>query len=223
MQRKILKREALFTVFVLLFFSSMVSAGNIDPSSDGHKYAYGENIGWSNFTPSEGPGVTVKDNKLEGFIWAENIGWIKLNPENSGVTHVGDGKLSGYAWGENVGWINFSCITNGTCDSGVDYGVTINLMTGVFEGDAWGENIGWIKFNYEGFDENHVLTSWRMNGDVNSSGTVTLEDAVMTLQVGADIIPASPVHSGADVNEDNRVGLEEAGYILQRVSEIRTE
>jgi len=225
MNRKIFKRGVLFTVFVLLFFSNMVFAGSIDPDADGHKYSYGENIGWSNFRPSQGPGVTVKDNRLEGFVWAENIGWIKLDPAYGGVTHDGHGNLSGYAWSENAGWINFSCETNGTCVS-VDYKVTIDTTTGVFSGYAWGENIGWIRFDYAGYaapSGNYVKTDWRINGDISSDGAVTLEDAIMTLQVGAGISPASQLHSGADVNEDSRIGLEEAAYILQMVSGIRTE
>ena len=129
----------------------MVIAGNIDAGSDGHKYAYGESIGWGNFRPSQEPDVTVEDNRLEGFVWAENIGWIKLNPAFGGVTHDGQGNLSGYAWSENAGWINFSCATGDTCVTGVNYGVSIDTNTGVFSGYAWGENIGWIKFDYAGF------------------------------------------------------------------------
>ena len=219
-------RKSLPTAVVMfLLFVVSTMAGNIDPATDGQKYAYSENAGWINLAPSHGSGATVEDAKLTGYIWLENIGWIKLDPAFGGVRHDGMGNLSGYAWSENTGWINFSCATNDTCTS-VDYGVTIDTTTGAFSGYAWGENIGWIKFDYSGFSNpsgTYAQTSWRMNGDISSNGEVTLEDAIMTLQVGAGVIPASPVHSGADVNEDERIGPEEAAFILQSLSGARTE
>ncbi len=78
-------------------------AENIDPDSDGSQYAWGENVGWINFQPSFGPGVTVTDSTVEGYAWGENIGWISLSPTNGGIVNDGNGNLSGYAWGENVG------------------------------------------------------------------------------------------------------------------------
>lgn len=209
----------------LLIFSISVFAGNIDPDGDGHKYAYGENIGWNNLFPSQGPGVTVEDDKVVGYLWSENIGWIKLDPTYGGVLHDGQGNLSGYAWSENCGWINFSCTTENTCGS-VSYGVTIDVSTGVLSGQAWGENIGWITFDYTGFtspENNYAKTSWRINGDISSNGTVSLEDAIMALQLCTGITPGSSVHAGADVSGDYRIGIAEATYVLQKVSGILTE
>lgn len=113
-------------------------AENIDPNDDDSQYSYGENVGWLNFEPSEGPGVTVSSTELTGYVWAENIGWINLSPASyGGVVNDGAGNLSGYGWGGNVGWINF----------GPAYGgVTIDVY-GNFSGWAWGENIGWINFD----------------------------------------------------------------------------
>ena len=134
-----LKRIQLtISVFTILIFISILSAENIDPYENNSQYAYGENVGWLNFEPAEGPGVHVAESELTGFVWAENIGWINLSPASyGGVLNDGAGNLSGYAWGENVGWINFAP-TNG--------GVTID-SDGNFGGWAWGENIGWINFN----------------------------------------------------------------------------
>jgi len=130
---------------IFLSFSGLVFAENIDPNNDGSRYAYGENVGWLNFKPNQGPGVTVSDNKLIGFVWAENIGWINLDPNdadpNTGVSNDGTGLLSGYAWGENVGWINFN--PKVLSDPNHYYGVIID-QEGNFSGWAWGENIGWI-------------------------------------------------------------------------------
>ena len=47
-----------------------VLAENIDPNNLGLKYAYGENVGWINFKPSQGPGVTVTSSAVTGYVWA---------------------------------------------------------------------------------------------------------------------------------------------------------
>ena len=127
----------LVLVMILVFSFTCIYAENIDPYEDGSQYAYGENVGWLNFEPNEGPGVHVSADKLTGYVWAENIGWLNLSPAlYGGVVNDGTGQLSGYAWGENVGWINFA----------PNYGgVTIDA-DGDFDGWAWGENVGWINF-----------------------------------------------------------------------------
>lgn len=139
------------------------AAGNVDPSATGEHFAYGENIGWVNFQPSYGPGVTVTDTTVEGMAWGENIGWVNFNPTTGGgVVNDGLGNLSGYAWAENVGWISFSCVNTNSCATGT-YGVTINPNTGEFSGHAWGENIGWISFRSTGPNPFGVTTSWDAN------------------------------------------------------------
>jgi hypothetical protein len=130
------------------------TCGIIDPESNDSQYAWGENVGWINFAPSQGPGVNVTNMGLFGYAWGENIGWVNLSPTNGGVINDGAGNLSGYAWGENVGWINFAP-TGG--------GVFINPTDGVFSGHAWGENIGWINL---GPTSGGVKTSWRSSAPV---------------------------------------------------------
>jgi hypothetical protein len=124
-----------------VLFAGAASAENIDPYKDNSRYAYGENIGWLNFKPNQGPGVHVSSTEARGFVWAENIGWINLSPaQYGGVINDGDGDLSGYAWGENVGWINF----------GPAHGGVVIQPDGNFNGWAWGENIGWIHLQSAG-------------------------------------------------------------------------
>lgn len=121
----------------VLALTPLLRGENIDPYDDGSQYAYGENVSWMNFEPSQGPGVTVSKTQLTGYVWAENIGWINLSPSSyGGVFNDGAGKLSGYAWCENVGWINF----------GPNYGGVTIGANGDFDGWGWGENIGWIHF-----------------------------------------------------------------------------
>ena len=143
-----------FSVCALLLGTVSVGvAENIDPYENGSQYAYGENVGWLNFEPSQGDGAHVSQTQLTGYVWAENIGWISLSCENTGscgtvnygVTNDGAGNLSGYAWSENAGWISFSCDNTASCGT-VDYGVTID-SDGNFDGYAWCENLGWINFN----------------------------------------------------------------------------
>jgi len=58
-------------------------------------------------------------------------------------------------------------------------------------------------------------------GDVNGSGgDPDLADAILVLQVLAGINPPD-VNVGADVNSDNKIGLEEVVYILQKAAELR--
>lgn len=127
------------------------AAGNIDPVN---KWAWGTNVGWLNFNPTDG-GVTVCADHLEGYAWSENIGWIKLgtfsgcgahtysniSPADYGVNRDSSGNLSGNAWSTNTGWIDFSP-TNG--------GVTIDPTSGSFGGYGWAENVGWIHFKNMG-------------------------------------------------------------------------
>jgi len=152
MRARAIGQQALVRSVVVLVSAVLVPVvalgGNIDPSSTACKYAWGENVGWINFKPSQGPGVTVTDTAVTGTAWGENIGWVNLSPANGGVVNDGAGNLSGYAWGENVGWIKFNP-SNG--------GVTIG-SDGKFAGYAWGENIGWIKF---GAANSCLETSWR--------------------------------------------------------------
>jgi large repetitive protein len=182
------------TALILSFLSTAPAlAENIDSSSH---YAYGENVGWINFKPSQGPGVTVTDSVLTGYAWGENIGWIKLDPANGGVLNDGAGNLSGYAWGENIGWINFA-------PSGG--GVKINTSTGVFSGYAWGENIGWINFAPS---NGGVTTSWR---PAPTTGTLIVIKHVVNNNGGTKTAADFSIHvksSGTDVSGSPAFGAE---------------
>jgi len=167
-------------IFGLLLPLALLMASNIadDAPPAYNKWSWGENIGWMNWKPSFGGtdyGVTVYDDRLEGYIWAENVGWINLSPVTyDGVTNDGLGNLSGYAWGENVGWISFSS----------DYHQVVINGEGEFTGYAWGENIGWISLNCSntascGTVDFKVKTTWSPAVEP----TVTTQDAT---DVGID-------------------------------------
>lgn len=58
-------------------------------------------------------------------------------------------------------------------------------------------------------------------GDVNGSGgDPNLADTIVALQIVAGLNPAN-VNVGADVNNDKKIGLDEAIFILQKVSGLR--
>jgi len=57
-------------------------------------------------------------------------------------------------------------------------------------------------------------------GDVNGDGKVDLNDAMLVLRI-LDGIPVGNINLNADVNGDGRIGVEELGYILQKVAELR--
>jgi len=202
----------LIIVALLPLWAPIGVAENIDPYDDGSQYGYGENIGWVNFEPNQGPGVTVTDERLTGFVWAENIGWINLDPDDtapdSGVENDGTGQLSGFTWGENVGWINFKPKVS---DDSNHYGVTID-HDGNFEGWAWGENIGWIHFQSATPVAYKVQTSWitscivdwddldrfcdvwldtggGLPGDLDDSGDVNFKDYCTVADLWLELCP----------------------------------
>lgn len=57
----------------------------------------------------------------------------------------------GWAWSSNTGWISFNNAGYDDYTRGgggqVDYGVSVDINTGVLSGSAWSENVGWISFN----------------------------------------------------------------------------
>jgi len=205
--------RASISLAVLWPLAAAALGSNIDPNGEGLQYAWGENVGWVNFQPNQGPGVTVTGEGLSGLAWGENIGWINLSPANGfgGVIQDGAGNLAGFAWAENAGWINFA-------PAGA--GVWID-DEGIFHGWAWGENIGWIRFSQSASHPFGVRTAWRppgqgprfVRGDVNQDSSIDLADAIGTLKyIFANASVACL--DAADVNEDDNVDIGDAVYLL---------
>lgn len=151
------RQTAVIVITIGLFgMGAPVFSETTDPNNTGRQYAYQENAGWINAEPlgNGGPGASIFQATVMGWMWSESLGWISLSCLNTqscaevdfGVVHDGMGHLAGYAWAENAGWISFSCADTSSCGR-VDYGVSINPATGDFSGFAWGENIGWVSFS----------------------------------------------------------------------------
>ena len=58
-------------------------------------------------------------------------------------------------------------------------------------------------------------------GDINQDDEIDLSDAVMAMQILANVKPSPAVSVQADVDQDGRIGLEEPVFILQWISELR--
>ncbi len=56
-------------------------------------------------------------------------------------------------------------------------------------------------------------------GDINSDKYIDLIDAILGLQILTNMEPPPPVAIESDINEDNKIGIEEVIYILQTVSD----
>jgi hypothetical protein len=59
-----------------------------------------------------------------------------------------------------------------------------------------------------------------ISGDVNGDGVVNLADAIVALKMMVRIT-AGAVHANADISGDNKIGLQEVIYILQKISMLR--
>jgi hypothetical protein len=58
-----------------------------------------------------------------------------------------------------------------------------------------------------------------MPGDVNGDNQVTLDDAILALQILVNEEDISDICLSADVNGDNKIGIDEVIYILRQVLE----
>jgi hypothetical protein len=166
-----------------------------DGADDTNKWAWGENIGWTNWADA-GDGMEaacLDTDHLEGFVWGENIGFINLGNGDGPYTNTDGidfgvnidpmtGEASGFAWGENVGWINFGT----TAFVGTD-GARYDFSEDRFRGFAWGENIGWINLDDDtNFVSLNAATAG-CPGDCNGDNQVNFSDLTSILfQFGTD-------------------------------------
>jgi hypothetical protein len=69
-------------------------------------------------------------------------------------------------------------------------------------------------------DAKNTTAKFVMTGDVNLSGVVNLADAILVLQVMSRALPAG-IDGAVDVNNDDKLGLADAIYILQEIAGLR--
>ena len=109
-----------------------------------------------------------------------------------------------------------------TCTAGFTKDASVTLTASASTGSTFS---GWTGCNSESDNSCTVLmTSARtvtadytalMEGDVDKSGAVDLADAIKSLQIVAGIPVAGRINIETDVNNDGRIGLEEALYALR--------
>lgn len=58
-------------------------------------------------------------------------------------------------------------------------------------------------------------------GDLDSDGTVTLQDAIMAVRIASGMDAGAPVHMSAEVGRDHKIGIIEGIYALQCLSGTR--
>ena len=195
-----------------LLASDAPAQSNIDPVQ---KYAWGENIGWTNWRDADSGtnGVQVTATYLTGFVWGENVGWINVGngPPADGMHYANtsgldfgvnidtNGELFGLGWGENTGWVNFD-----TASVGADR-AQFDACENRFFGFAWCENLGWINIG----DPTHFLARGPcVFGDYDCDGDVDLLDYEAFGELFAG--PEVPVDCPAfDADDDGVIDLED--------------
>jgi hypothetical protein len=166
-------------ILTLIAASTACAQSNIDAD---HKFAWGENVGWTNWRDADEAfeGVIAETTHLSGFVWAENVGWINVGNgdgpyANNDHTDFGvnidpdTGQLSGLAWGENIGWINF----DGGAMADPPQPARYDVCERRFSGFVWGENVGWISL---GGGEHFLALGPCAFGDGDCDGDIDLDD-----------------------------------------------
>jgi hypothetical protein len=172
----------------LCFTAAASAQSNVDPA---HKYAYCENIGWTNWYAAGDPvgsqGVRVDATFLSGFTWEENVGYINLGDgtPTDGVHYANatgadfgvnrdpnTDELYGLAWGECIGWINFE----GGALATPPIPARIDASNCRMYGFVWCSNVGWMNLDnatdYVGLAANVCV----VRGDLNCDGLVNAFD-----------------------------------------------
>jgi Bacterial TSP3 repeat len=138
----------------LLPLLSLAVANGQSTINDTYAFAWGGNIGWTNWKPDATNGVSVGEYICSGYVYGANVGWINLG-SGSPINHIqyqnnsatdfglnygvdpnqpGYGILRGYAYGANIGWIVFEASGN----------PRVRFSDGALDGYAYSANCGWI-------------------------------------------------------------------------------
>ena len=218
-QRSFLATLALVSCFLIL--PAAFAQTTIDPI---HKYAYGANIGWMDWSGGTGEtanGAVIGAYVCSGYIYSANVGWINLgsgSPANGiqyqnnsasdyGVNQDGLGNLRGYAYGANIGWLNFE-------STGAP---AVNMITGQMSGYVWSANCGWISLaNAFGYVQTDTISPGALAPDgLPIAWLLTYFD---TTNVDAN---ADPTGKGMTIGQDYLAGTDpnNANSILQITAE----
>jgi hypothetical protein len=185
------------------------------------KYAWGENIGWTNWRDanSTSDGVAIHGTYLDGYIWAENVGWFHVGDGTpAGGTHYANADdtdygvnidasddLFGLAWGENVGWINFD--TRSALGPHAQQ-ARLDGSAHRLRGYVWGENIGWINLD----DAVHFVAACpACPGDLDGDDVRDLTDFTLFAAAYGSVLGNPNYDPCADMDDDGVVDLTDFG------------
>jgi hypothetical protein len=210
---------------------------NIDPA---HKFAWAENIGWTNWhdagNPAGAQGVRVEATFLSGHIWAENVGWINVGdgtPAN-GVAYAnvngtdfgvnrdpGTNELYGLGWGENIGWLNF----DGGALANPPNPARVDVANCTLAGFVWAENCGWLDLDdanaYVALEASVCAAG--VLGDLDCDGVVDFDDInpfILALSDPASYQIAYPNcnYLNADCDQDGDVDFDDINAFVALLS-----
>jgi len=220
-----MKNQIVGLLILLVSGREALTQDLIDPA---HSYAWGENIGWTNWRdagdPAGSQGVRVHATFLSGFIWGETVGWINVgsgepasgnhyaNVDGSdfGVNIDPNGDLHGYAWGENIGWLNFDTRARG------EERARLDAAAQRFRGYVWGENVGWINLD----DPEHYVGivpgdgAHFRRGDTNEDTEVDLSDAIHSIGCLFLGSPCTQCLDAGDSNDDGQYDISDPIHTL---------
>jgi len=175
------------------------------------KYAWSENVGWTNWADAGSPlgtqGAVIAGSFASGFVWMENAGWLNLgdgtptngtayanlNGTDFGVNIAPNGALSGFAWAENLGWVNFTLPSLPIAQR-----PRLDAASFRLRGYAWGENMGWINL-----DNANSFIGFYCPADIDTDGDADSDDVVLFFAAwdAADLV-ADIDHDGDTDSDD---------------------
>jgi uncharacterized protein YkwD len=90
-------------------------------------------------------------------------------------------------------------------------------------GRATGTHQGWADSDIIVMDVFDPCATWVyiLAGDLNGNGSLGLEDAILALMFISNHGAAGPVHLDREVDQDGKIGLSDALYILQALTALR--
>ena len=116
----------------------------------------------------------------------------------------------------------FFCTYN-TADATTYTYDALDRLVKVVYGSGSDGTLSYIEYSYDEAGNITLINSLGgvFYGDIDASGSVNLADAILTLQLinGQEPVPAPAKKS--DANADQKIGMEEAIYILQNISRLR--
>ena len=111
-------------------------------------------------------------------------------------------------------------LDGGAWSGETDVAVPIELVN-INEGSHQLEVIGQDAFGNWQEEVNTTIANWEISiilaGDINDDGEVDLTDCMLAMQITSGIVTAQNFNIAADVNGDDKIGIEEVIYILGKV------